>query len=90
MELWMQSMALEKTKDFFIGSFDGFFFAVWDGFGMNGVAIVVVKDEKVIVTAGGGNDEAPSLVRANVAGDGSTICVDVVGALAGCSGSGRW
>ena len=83
-------MALEKTKDLLIGCFDGLFFAVWDGLGMNGIAIVVVKDEQVIIAAGGGNDKAPSLVQANVAGDGSTICVDMVGALAGCSGSGRW
>jgi hypothetical protein len=52
MELRVEAMALEETKDFLVGSFDGLFFAVGDGLGVNGVAIIVIEYEKIVVSAG--------------------------------------
>lgn len=38
----LQSAALEETKDVFIRRFDGFFLAVGNGFGVDGITVMVV------------------------------------------------
>jgi hypothetical protein len=55
--------------------------AVRDGLGVNGVTVVIIEDEDVVVASGGRDNEAASLIGAYLASDGLTVGVDVVGAL---------
>ena len=49
MELGAETSSLEKTKNLFVIILDGFLLAIGYGLSMNGVAVVVVKDEDVVV-----------------------------------------
>jgi hypothetical protein len=92
MELGAEAATLEKAKDGFVGCFDGRFLAIGYGFCMDGIAVVVIQDEDVVVATGGGDDKATGLIRANLASDGLAVGVDVVGAMIGWlmkSGLGR-
>ncbi len=73
---------LKETKDFFLGGFDGFFLAIGNRFRLYRIAVVVVENEYIIVAACGWDNEAASLVRSNVAGNGAVVSVDIIGALA--------
>ena len=46
---------------------------------MDGVTIIIIEDEEIVVSASGGDNESSGLVGANVAGDGTAIGVDCVG-----------
>ena len=48
---------------------------------MNGVAVVVVQKEDVIITADGRDDETAGLIGADLASDGVAVGVDLVGAM---------
>ena len=48
---------------------------------MNGVTVVVIEDEDVVVASGGRDNEAASLIGAYLASDDLAVGADVVGAL---------
>ena len=79
----MESTALEEPDDSFVGCLDGFFFTIWDGFCMDGIAIIIIKYEKIVVATRGGDNKSTGLVGANVTGDCATISEDSVGTLLG-------
>ena len=81
MELGTEASSLEKTENFFIGVLDGFLLAIGYGFSMNGVAIIVIKDEDVVVAACGRYDETACLIGADVSCHGLAFSVDVVSAM---------
>ena len=69
------------AKNLFVGCFDGGLFAIGDGFSVNGVAIVVIEEEDIVVAADGRYNKSTCLIRANLAGDGVAVGVDVMGAM---------
>jgi hypothetical protein len=81
MEFGSKAAMLQEAKHGGIRVFDRFLFSIGYRFYVNGVAVVVVEDEDVIVATGGGNDEATRLVGAYLSGDGFTLCVDVMSAM---------
>ena len=72
--------AAEHGGDGFHGIEEAVFFPVGDGYGMNGVAVVIVEDEDVVVPGDGGADESPSLVGEGAASDREFADVDIVSA----------
>ena len=79
----METAALEKPKDGFVGCFDGGLFAIGDGFSMNRVAAVVIEEKNVVVAADGRYYNSTCLNGADQAGDGVTAGVDVMGSMVG-------
>ena len=72
---------MKQTKDGFISVFDGGLLVVWDRLGVDGVAIVVVKEEDVVVAADGWDNKATCLVGAYLSSDCLAVGVDVVCAM---------
>ncbi len=81
MELGAEAATLEKAKDCFIGVFDGGLFAIGDWFSMDGVAVIVIEDEDVVVATGGWNYKTAGLVGAYLASDGLAVSVNAMGAV---------
>ena len=48
---------------------------------MDGVAVVIIEQEDVVVAADGWDYETTGLVGADLTGDGVTVCVDLMGAM---------
>ena len=81
MELGAEAATLEKAKDCFIGVFYGGLLAIGYWLSMDGVVVIMVEDEDVVVATGGWNYKTSSLVRAYLASDSLVVGVDVMGAV---------
>ena len=81
MELGAEAATLEEAKDCFVGMFDGSLFAIWYWLSMDGVAVIIVEDEDVVVTTGGWNYKTSCLIRTYLASDSLAVGVDVMGAV---------
>jgi len=84
MELGSEAATLKKTEYAFIGIFDGFLFAIWNGFCMDLVTVIVVKDEDIVVSTSGGNNESACLIGTNLACDCFAFGVDVMSVVPWC------
>ena len=82
MELGAEASSLEKAKNLFVSVLDGFLLAIGYGLSVNGVAVVVVKDEDVVVAGDGWYDKATCLIGTDVSCHGLTLGVDMVSAMA--------
>ena len=76
---------MKKAKDCFIGVFYGGLLAIGYWLSMNGVAVIIVEDEDVVVATGGWNYKTASLIRAYLA---SAVGVDVMCAVINWQKSG--
>ena len=83
MELGTKTTTLKEAENGFIGLFDGGLLSIWDWFGMDGVAVVVVEKEDVVVAADGWDNKATCLIGANLAGYGVAVGVDLMSAGSG-------
>ena len=56
-------------------------FTVGYGLGMDGVAVIIIEDEDVVVATGGWNYKTAGLVGAYLASDGLAVSVNAMGAV---------
>ena len=83
MELGAKTTALKEAENGFISIFDGGLFSIGDRLSMNGVAVIVVKEENVVVAANGRDNKTTGLIGANLTSDGVAVGVDLMGSMFG-------
>jgi hypothetical protein len=62
MQFGTEATALEEAKNCFVGDLDGGLLAIWNWLSMDGIAVLVLKDEDILVATGGGHNKATGLV----------------------------
>jgi hypothetical protein len=86
LKLWTQAALGKESVSTFVGGQNLRAGLVLHEFDMDGVAIVIVKNEHVVVAGTGGSEETARLVRVDLTGDPLVGNKDMVGA---CDGGGR-
>ena len=83
METWLESTGSEKGEGSFVGGDDFGAGTVFHWLGVDGVAVVIVEDEELAISRGGGGDEAAGGISGDFASGGHTIGVQMMGSESG-------
>jgi hypothetical protein len=80
----LKAGCFEAGEDYFVGFQNCGCLSVWNGFDMDGVAVVVIQEEDVVVASAGGDDELSCLVAIDLAGSVNCCCKAPVAGAVGC------